>query len=47
MVSLPLFPKMSDRNVTDVIEAVADIAQTYRARRTHTCEPKAVGTVQD
>lgn len=47
MVSLPLFPKMSDRDVNDVIEAVADIAQKYRTARTHRSEPKAVGTAQD
>lgn len=47
MVSLPLFPRMSDRDVSDVIEAVADIAQTYRAPRTDKGEPKAVGTAQD
>lgn len=47
MLSLPLFPKMSDSDVNDVIEAVADIAQTYRTPRTQKGEPKAVGTAQN
>jgi dTDP-4-amino-4,6-dideoxygalactose transaminase len=30
MVSLPLYPRMSDRDVEDVIEAVIDVVRRYR-----------------
>lgn len=46
MVSPPFIPKMSDRDVNDVIEAVADVAQKYRTTRTRKGGPKAVGTAQ-
>lgn len=31
MISLPLFPKMTDEDVDDVIDAAVDVARTYRA----------------
>lgn len=30
MISLPIYPRMSDRDVEDVIEAVLDVAETYK-----------------
>jgi len=30
MVSLPLYPRMSDQDVGDVIEAVVDVVRRYR-----------------
>jgi dTDP-4-amino-4,6-dideoxygalactose transaminase len=30
MVSLPLYPRMSDEDVTDVIEAVRDVVEHFR-----------------
>jgi len=30
IVSLPLYPRMSDQDVEDVIEAVADVVRRYR-----------------
>lgn len=30
IVSLPLYPRMSDQDVTDVIEAVTDVVEKYR-----------------
>jgi dTDP-4-amino-4,6-dideoxygalactose transaminase len=32
MISLPLYPRMSDQDVDDVIEAVCDIAGKQRAK---------------
>jgi len=34
MISLPLYPRMSDQDVDDVIEAVCDIATKQRAKET-------------
>lgn len=31
MISLPLFPKMTDEDVSDVIDAAIDVAQSFRA----------------
>jgi dTDP-4-amino-4,6-dideoxygalactose transaminase len=30
LVSLPLYPRMSDRDVGDVIEAVGDVVRKYK-----------------
>jgi len=30
MVSLPLYPRMTDRDVEDVMEAVTDVVEKYR-----------------
>ncbi|HIC96460.1 TPA: hypothetical protein EYP12_07545 [Candidatus Bipolaricaulota bacterium] len=30
IVSLPLYPRMSDQDVEDVIEAVVDVVRRYR-----------------
>lgn len=41
IVSLPLFPKMTDQDVTDVIEAVLDIARINRAGNSSDSKPRA------
>ncbi len=44
IVSLPLSPRMSDRDVEDVIEAVTDIAQKYKVRSTPRGRPRVVSS---
>jgi dTDP-4-amino-4,6-dideoxygalactose transaminase len=47
MFSLPLFPKMNDSDVNDVINAAVDIARTHRVEANHKKRSKLVGTAHD
>jgi dTDP-4-amino-4,6-dideoxygalactose transaminase len=47
LISLPLFPKMTDHDVDDVINAVSDVARKYRVVNNRSGQPRLVGTGLD
>ena len=47
LISLPLFPKMTDHDVDDVINAVSDVARKHRVVNNRTYQPRLVGTGLD